>query len=127
MYWRFAGSQHVMHIIKVSGREGYTKLGWRARKTTRTMGLFSCFRGASPVAVGGGSETSSRQVHQHNTDAATPNDSPVATYDSAKSCDAMWDKLPELKAQRPAAAAAVQAADGSRCELTFSDCPEAQS
>lgn len=118
---------HIIKVIRVSGQEAYTNLGWRASKTTRKMGLFSCFRGASPVAVEGGSENSSRRVHQHDTDAATPNDSPVATYDSAKSCDAMWDKLPELKAQRPAAAAAVQAADGSRCELKLSHCPEAQS
>ena len=88
------------------------------------MGLFSCFRGAQPVAVEGGSESSSRRVHQHDTDAATPSGSPVATYDSAKSCDAMWDKLPELKARQPAAAPAP---DGSRCELEPSHCLEARS
>lgn len=81
------------------------------------MGLLSCFRVAPSAAVEGGSEHS-RRIHHRDTDAATPNDGPVATYDSAKSCDAMWDKVPELKVQQPPAAATVQARDnGSRCEL----------
>jgi hypothetical protein len=129
LYWRFsrwiaARDAHHQGVIKVSVQEAYTKQGWRASKRTRKMGLFSCFRGASPVAVEGGSGNSSRRVHQHDTDAATPSGSPVATYDSAKSCDAMWDKLPELKARQPAATAAL---DGNRCELQPSDYLEARS